>query len=114
MCEFCRAANDPSVLTITEKAPTRAFYRLKAPTSTLVGAFSMIVQTDAALEFLVVAWQESTENTLIVYSHMTRMSQWSSIVLPGMFLLYARHESRLRLSVSPDNITTSASDISSN
>ena len=28
-----RAANDPSVLTITEKASTRAFYWLKAPTS---------------------------------------------------------------------------------
>ena len=28
-----RAANDPSVLTITEKAPTRAFSWLKVPTS---------------------------------------------------------------------------------
>ena len=27
-----RAANDPSVFTITEKAPTRAFSSLKAPT----------------------------------------------------------------------------------
>ena len=29
-----RAANDPSVFTIREKAPTRAFSWLKAPTST--------------------------------------------------------------------------------
>ena len=29
-----RAANDPSVVTITEKAPTRAFSWLEAPTST--------------------------------------------------------------------------------
>ena len=28
-----RAANDPSVFTITEKAPTRAFSWLKVPTS---------------------------------------------------------------------------------
>ena len=30
---FSRAANDPSVFTITEKAPNRAFSCLKAPTS---------------------------------------------------------------------------------
>ena len=29
-----RAANDPSVFTITEKAPTRAFSGLKVPTRT--------------------------------------------------------------------------------
>ena len=32
-CMLGRAANDPSVSTITEKAPTRAFSWLKAPTS---------------------------------------------------------------------------------
>ena len=31
--EIIRAANDPSVFTITKKAPTRAFSWLKAPTS---------------------------------------------------------------------------------
>ena len=30
---ICRPANDPSVFTITEKAPTRAFSWLKAPSS---------------------------------------------------------------------------------
>ena len=30
-----RAANDPSVLTITEKAPTTDFFWLKTPTSAL-------------------------------------------------------------------------------
>ena len=34
LCFMIRAANDPSVLSITAKAPTRAFSWLKAPTST--------------------------------------------------------------------------------
>ena len=38
---------------------------------------------------------------LILDLHMTRTSQWSSMVLPGMFLLKARHESLLLLSFSP-------------
>ena len=33
---ICRAANDPSVFTITEMAPTRAFFWLKVPTCLLV------------------------------------------------------------------------------
>ena len=45
-----RAANDPSVFTITEKAPARAFSWLKVPTSaftfkTLMRAFSVIVKS---------------------------------------------------------------------
>ena len=62
---IARAANDPSVLTITERAPTRALSQLKVPASVLnvkalvgifiqekalvgalVGAFSVIVKTD--------------------------------------------------------------------
>ena len=38
---------------------------------------------------------------IMLYLHITRTSQWSSIVLPGMFLLNARHESLLLLSFSP-------------
>ena len=33
-----RAANDPSVSTITEKTPTRAFFWLKVPTSVKLGS----------------------------------------------------------------------------
>ena len=49
-----RAANDPTVFTITEKAPTMAFSWLKVPTCSVgafnqekavVGAFSVIVKT---------------------------------------------------------------------
>ena len=58
-----RAANDPSVFTITEKAPTRAFSWLKAPTSAftfntllryyaLVAAFSMIVKLQSLRRFV--------------------------------------------------------------
>ena len=39
---FCRAANDPSVFTITEKALSRAFSWLKAPTS----AFIFVCEAD--------------------------------------------------------------------
>ena len=53
------AANDPSVFTIKEKAPNRAFSWFQVPTSytlvgafnhekALVGAFSVIVKTDGS------------------------------------------------------------------
>ena len=67
-----RATNDPSVFTITEKAPAMAFSWLKAPTSdftfkaqvkvlvgafnqkkALVGAFFVIVKTDGSFAALV-------------------------------------------------------------
>ena len=46
-----RAANDPPVFTITEKAPTYAFNQEK--TLVLVGAFSVIAKTDGSFAALV-------------------------------------------------------------
>ena len=44
-----RAANDPSVFIITEKAPTKAFSWLKASRG-LAGAISVIVKIDGSLQ----------------------------------------------------------------
>ena len=66
-----RAAKDPSVFIITEKAPTRAFLWLKASTrastfktllghyakqAPIVGAFSVIAKTDGSALFLSIAF----------------------------------------------------------
>ena len=48
-CVPTRAANHPSVFTITEKTPTRAFFWLKAPTSTFT--FMTLLRHCAKLVF---------------------------------------------------------------
>ena len=50
-----RAVNDPSVIIITGKAPTRAFGLLLVK-SAIVGAFSVIVKTNGSFPALVVTY----------------------------------------------------------
>ena len=91
---IARAANDPSVLTITERAPTRALSQLKVPASVLnvkalvgifiqekalVGAFSVIVKTNGSYAAQVIA--------MPLLTLQPRMPPLSDLVLRHMRLL---------------------------
>ena len=77
---IARAANDPSVLTITERAPTRALSQLEVPASVLnvkvlVGALNqekdpiVIVKTDGSFAALVLS------NSIIFWSQLSPLLQ---------------------------------------